>query len=127
VGSRCSFCGTTDGPFLQVEGLFSLLMCLGCQAARSNSNPGPLTTWVEPPRHDADQAAELLAHHDPGQPWYKWGCPLAGCDTWVILPWDLEAHAADDHPGWVARYELVRPLPRQRERVVFRWVDQPAT
>jgi hypothetical protein len=123
VGSRCSFCGTTDGPFLQVEGLFSVLMCPTRQAVRSNSNRGPLSTGVKPPRRDPDQPAELLAHYDPGQPWYKWGCPLAGCDRSVILPWDLEAHAVADHPGWVARYELVRPLPRQHERVVFRQVQ----
>jgi hypothetical protein len=30
-----------------------------------------------------------------------------------------------DHPGWVARYELVRPLSRQRQRVVFRRVEEP--
>jgi hypothetical protein len=83
--------------------------------ARTNSNRGP------------DQPAELLAHHDRGQPWYQWGCPLPGCDWWVILPWDLEAHAAADHPGWAARYELVRPLPRQYERVVFRRIEEPPT
>lgn len=110
MGSRCSFCGTTDGPFHQVEGLFSLLMCPACQAARASSNRG--------------RPAELLAHHDPGQPWYRWGCPLPGCGHWVIAPRDLEAHAATVHPGWVARYELVRPLPRQHERVVFRRADE---
>ena len=99
MGSRCSFCGTTDGPYLQVEGLFTLRMCPACQAARSNSNRGRTSHPVEPPRHDPDQPAELLAHHDPGQPWYKWGCPLPGCDLWVILPWDLEPHATADHPG----------------------------
>jgi hypothetical protein len=35
----------------------------------------------------------------------------------------LEAHASADHPGWVARYELVRPRPDQYERVVFRRVE----
>jgi hypothetical protein len=76
---------------------------------------------------DPGQPAELLAHHDPGQPWYQWGCPLPGCDHWVILPWDLEAHATADHPGWAARYELVQPLPRQHERVVFERVKEPPT
>lgn len=117
-GSRCSFCGTTDGPFLQVEGLFALRMCAGCRPPRSSSNRG---------RSNLDQPAELLAHHDRGQPWYQWGCPLPSCDWWVILPWDLQAHAAADHPCWVARDELVRPLPRQYERVVFRRVEEPPT
>jgi hypothetical protein len=127
VGSRCSFCGTDEGPFRQIEGLFALLMCAGCQAARASSNRGPPRTSVQPPMRDPGQPAEVLARHDPGQPWYKWGCPLPGCDCWVILPWDLEPHAAADHPGWVARYELVRPLPRQHERVVFQRVKEPPT
>jgi hypothetical protein len=105
--------GPLTGRSSHVQGLFSLLMCPACQAARANSNRGP------------DQPAVLLARHDPGQPWYQWGCPLAGCDQWVILPWALEAHASADHPGWVARYELVRPLPDQYERVVFRRVEAP--
>jgi hypothetical protein len=42
-------------------------------------------------------------------------------------PWDLETHAAAEHPGWVARYELVRPLPNQHERVVYRRVKEPPT
>jgi hypothetical protein len=81
VGPHCSFCGTSTGPFREVEGLFTVLLCVGGQAARSGRSP------------------ELLAHHGPGEPWYKWGCPLAGCDLRVLLPWDLEAHAAADHPG----------------------------
>jgi hypothetical protein len=27
----------------------------------------------------------------------------------------MQPHAAAEHPGWVARYELVRPLPDQLE------------
>jgi hypothetical protein len=55
------------GPFLRVEGLFPSALCPGCQAARSGSNRGSSSL---------DQPAEFLAHHDRGQPWYKWGCPL---------------------------------------------------
>jgi hypothetical protein len=36
VGPRCSFCGTTDGPFLDVEAGLRLLMCPSCQAARGH-------------------------------------------------------------------------------------------
>jgi hypothetical protein len=96
----------------------------GVRPARSSFNRGQPNIQVEMPRPDPDQPGELLAHYDPGQPWYKWGCPLPGY-CWVIVPWDLEAHATVDHPGWVARYELVRPLPRQHERVVFRRVEEP--
>jgi hypothetical protein len=27
MAARCSFCGATDGPFVKVEGLFTVLMC----------------------------------------------------------------------------------------------------
>ena len=109
ITPRCSFCGTSAGPFREVEGLFTVLMCSGCLAARSARS----------------QPLELLADYDRGEPWFKWGCPLQGCGHRVILPWDLEGHAAAEHPGWVARYELVRPLPNQLERVVFRRVEEP--
>jgi hypothetical protein len=102
VGPHCSFCGSSTGPFLEVEGLFRVLMCAGCQAARSGD------------------LGELLAHHDPGEPWLKWGCPIKGCGHRVIGPWELEDHTAAEHPGWEARYELLRPYPNQLQRVVFR-------
>ena len=40
---------------------------------------------------------ELLAHHDPGEPWLQWGCAL--CDHRAVLSEELEAHtaAAADH------------------------------
>ena len=34
MGDRCSFCGSAVGPFSNVEGLFTVLMCANCQAAR---------------------------------------------------------------------------------------------
>ena len=88
--------------------MFTVLMCADCQAARQ----------VSP--------AELLAHHDPGEPWLKWSCPIQGCGHRVIGPWELEEHAAAEHPGWVARYELVRPYPNQLQRGVYRQVEDPA-
>ena len=109
MGPHCSFCESTTGPFREVEGLFTVLMCANCQAVRSCD------------------LAEVLAYRDPGQPWLEWGCPLEGCGLWVVLPWDLEVHAAAEHPGWIARYELVRPYPYQQLRVVFRRVESPPT
>ncbi len=38
---------------------------------------------------------------------------------------DLEAHAAAEYPGWVARFEVVRPYPDQELRVVFRQAENP--
>jgi hypothetical protein len=109
MGQRCSFCGTSTGPFREVEGLFTVLMCTRCQAART----------------PARRPLELLAHHDPGEPWLKWGCPIEGCGHRVIGPWDLEGHAEAEHPGWAARYELLRPYPNQLQRVVFRRLEGP--
>jgi hypothetical protein len=56
------------------------------------------------------------AHHCT----HPWGCPL--CPYWAGLPWFLEGHTDAEHPGWTASYELVRPLPRQVLRVVYRRV-----
>jgi hypothetical protein len=45
---RCSFCGATAGPFNRVEGLFTVLMCADCQAARGRcSGPYPVMTRAE--------------------------------------------------------------------------------
>jgi hypothetical protein len=48
MADRCSFCGSTDGPFTKVEGLFTVLMCADCQAARGHgSGPYPVMTRAE--------------------------------------------------------------------------------
>jgi hypothetical protein len=48
VADRCSFCGSTSGPFSKVEGLFTVLMCADCQAARGyGSGPYPVMTRAE--------------------------------------------------------------------------------
>jgi hypothetical protein len=106
VGPLCSF-GTSTGPFSEVEGLFPVLMSARCQAARRASPP------------------ELLAHHDPGEPWLKWTCPIQRCGHRIIGTSGLEGHTAAAHPGWVASYELVRPYPNQLQRVVYRQVKDP--
>ena len=48
IAARCSFCGFTAGPFTKVEGLFTVLMCADCQAARGHgSGPYPVMTRAE--------------------------------------------------------------------------------
>jgi hypothetical protein len=48
MAARCSFCGATSGPFTKVEGLFTVLMCADCQAARDHgSGPYPVMTRAE--------------------------------------------------------------------------------
>jgi hypothetical protein len=45
---RCSFCRSTAGPFNKVGGLFTVLMCADCQAARGHgSGPYPVMTRAE--------------------------------------------------------------------------------
>jgi hypothetical protein len=61
----------------------------------------------------------------PWQPWEQWGCPIDGCGRWVLGPWDLEWHTAAEHPDWMATYELLRPYPNQRQRVVYRRSERP--
>jgi hypothetical protein len=45
MAAGCSFCGATSGPFTKVEGLFTVLMCADCQAARGHGS-GP---YCQPP------------------------------------------------------------------------------
>jgi hypothetical protein len=48
MAEHCSFCGSTAGPFSKVEGLFTVLMCADCQAARGHgSGPYPVMTRAE--------------------------------------------------------------------------------
>ncbi|HVD14270.1 MAG TPA: hypothetical protein VNK73_07455 [Actinomycetota bacterium] len=79
MGPHCSFCGTFTGPFSEIEGLFTVLICIPCLEVR-----------LAPPD-------TLLGLHDPGQPREQWGCPIKGCGRWVLGPWDLEGHTAAEH------------------------------
>ena len=48
MAENCSFCGSTVGPFSKVEGLFTVLMCADCQAARGHgADPYPVMTRAE--------------------------------------------------------------------------------
>jgi hypothetical protein len=48
LATRCAFCGSTSRPFSKVEGLFTVLMCADCQAARGHgSGPYPVMTRAE--------------------------------------------------------------------------------
>jgi hypothetical protein len=45
---HCSFCGDTSGPFSKVEGLFAVLLCTDCQAARGyGAGPYPVMTRAQ--------------------------------------------------------------------------------
>jgi hypothetical protein len=107
VGPHCCLCGTFTGPFSEIEGLVTVSICIPCLEVR------------------LAQPDTLLGLHDPGQPWERWGCPIDGCGRWFIGPWYLEWHTAAEHPGWTATYELLRPYPNQRQRVVYRRSHRP--
>jgi hypothetical protein len=48
MAERCSFCGTTSGPFSTVGGLFTVLMCADCLASRGHgAGPYPVMTRAE--------------------------------------------------------------------------------
>jgi len=48
MADRCSFCGSIAGPFHKVGGLFTVLMCADCQAARGHGGgPYPAMTRAE--------------------------------------------------------------------------------
>jgi hypothetical protein len=73
------------------RGLFTLLMCAGCQAVR-RSGPG---LWP----------LEVVVHANLLEPYLQWACPLAGCEFRAELPWPLERHAPVEHPEWTATFE----------------------
>ena len=52
MADRCSFCGSIAAPFSNVEGLFTVLMCVDCQAG---SGPCPVMT----------AEIELVSRDDP--------------------------------------------------------------
>jgi hypothetical protein len=48
AADRCGFCGSLDGPFTAVEGVFTVLMCPACLAARARGRgPYPGLTDAE--------------------------------------------------------------------------------
>ena len=50
MGPHCCFCGTFTGPFSEIEGLFTVLICIPCLEVR------------------LAQPDTLHGFHDPGQP-----------------------------------------------------------
>jgi hypothetical protein len=110
VGPHCSFCGTSTGPFIEIEGLFTVLICIPYFEVRQ-----------APARHPARLPRPGPALGTVGL------CPIDGCGQWFIGPWYLEWHTAAEHPDWTATYQLLRPYPHQRQRVVYRRSASPAS
>jgi hypothetical protein len=99
VGPHCSFCGTFTGPFSEVEGLFTVLICIPCLEVRQA------------------QPDTLLGLHDPGDPWFQWGCPIDGCGKWFIglVPGVAHRRRASRLEGHLrAAAALAEPAPAGR-------------
>jgi hypothetical protein len=48
MAARCSFCGSTTGPFIRVEVLFAVLICVDCLATGGHgTGPFPAITRAE--------------------------------------------------------------------------------
>jgi hypothetical protein len=127
MADRCSFCGSTAGPFSQVEGLFTVLMCADCQAARGRgSGPYPVVTrarcesaWTyaaparsRPPAPDHD--AGSIPRHDPEPPPHRHAAGRALLGLYLAVQAAAMTVQAipdgDDHPrhgrprgGWVVQ------------------------
>jgi hypothetical protein len=56
VGPHCSLCGTFTRPFSEIQGLFTVLICIPCLEVRQA-------------RSDT-----LLGLHDPARRWEQWDC-----------------------------------------------------
>ena len=81
-------------PFSEIEGLFTVLLCIPCLEVR------------------LAQPDTLLSLHDPGQPWEKWGCPIEGCGRWFLGPWHLEGTLRPSTRACLPRW--ARRAPRCR-------------
>jgi hypothetical protein len=112
---RCGFCGSTDGPFTRVEGLFTVLMCPACLAKRARGRgPYPdlsdeemragldlLPTWVLEQKAAANRQviAVMRGRLERGSAWCRcmgrWGLP-----GWVARPTSPNSSSApaSNHP-----------------------------
>jgi hypothetical protein len=109
VGPHCSFCGTFTGPFSEIEGLFTVLICIPCLEVR------------------LAQPDTLLGLHAPGQPWAKWGSPIKGCGQWFSAPGSWRDMLRPRIRAGRRPTSLLRPYPNQRQRVVYRRSLPPAS
>jgi hypothetical protein len=115
-----AFCGSTAGPFSTVEGLFTVLMCADCQAARGHgAGPYPvmtraqmragldlLPTWALEQKAAANRQViavmrgRLAAGEDVARMYQEPGLAWLECQAEVAE--ELVAHrkrTAEDRPG----------------------------
>jgi len=70
MADRCSFCGSIAAPLSNVEGLFTVLMCVDCQAARGRgSGPCPvMTAEIELVSRDDPRVGDRVPQYACGDP-----------------------------------------------------------
>jgi hypothetical protein len=106
VGPPCSFCGITRDPSSRWRPCSPSSCAPLARPPAQAPTAGLPNTGIE--MIDPDQPSELLAHHDPGEPWLKWRWPIPGCGHPVMRPRDLEPHTAAEHAGWSASWHASR-------------------
>lgn len=94
MGPHCSFCGTFTGPFSEIEGLFTVLICIPSLEVRQA-------------RPDT-----LLGLHDPGSALGAVGLSDRRLRPLVPRPLGPGGHTTAEHPGWTVTYELLRSRGR---------------
>jgi hypothetical protein len=148
MADRCSFYGSTAGPFSSVEGLFTVLMYADCQTARGRgSGPYPvmtraemragldlMATWALEQKAAANRqliaamrrrlaAGEQVArmYQEPGLAWLK---PQAEVVEELVT--SMEANNGESPrimTAWVGRVDSTSPISSIRGQ---RAVEEPA-
>jgi hypothetical protein len=77
-----SSCGSTAGPFSKVEGLFAMLMCADCQAARGHGS-GPYPVMTHGPDGDLGDWSRRRPTQGPKSPMHPERCILRRSEAGV--------------------------------------------
>ena len=117
AAGHCSFCGATSAPFTKVEGLFTVLMCTDCQAARGyGASPYPIMT-----RAQMRESLELVP---------SWALQQkAAANRQVIAVMRQRLALASRSPGGRSGYSTRASSPRARSRMPRArsvWLRQPS-
>jgi hypothetical protein len=75
VGPHCFFCGTFTGPFSQVEGLFTVVICIPCLEVRQAQPDTLLGLHDSRPTLEEVGAVRLRLWPLVPRPWFLEGTP----------------------------------------------------
>jgi hypothetical protein len=109
-GRHCSLCGATHGPFTQVEGLFTVLICIPCLEVRQA------------------QPDTRLGLHDPGP--YPPMTPAEMRESLELLPSWVLAHKAAANRQVIAvmrqRLAAGEQVARMYQEPGLAWLERQA-